>query len=546
LAHEARARRLLRGRVRAGVAFRGGAFGASIAVLIFVLARAGGGSPGILEVISDAVVRRLPPPLLDWGITVLGPGAKGLVLLTIMVGTVAAGGILAAAAARHGPVRPERGLRTAVILGLTSLAFAQLVVLPVAGAGIAGSALLSEPLAVHVPLVAGALAYGITAGIWSSIHAGAPQAEAVAATGTAGAPGALHRRAVLGLGIRVLVLSSIAASGALVYSRTLGTRRAVLPGQVDAPGAEGFGFIRAVTPVPEFYVVSKDWVPLEIDPLSSRFVVEGLVDAPRAWTLDELRALPAQEGFRTLQCISAESITRSELIGNQRWKGVRVSEVLRAARPDPAGAFVVWRCADGYHESLDLATALHDDTWLVYEMGPPGTLLTPEHGRPLRLLVAGRYGMAQPKYLTSLTVTDQDEPGWWVRGGWRTDAPVRTYCRIDLPAADGVSDSVVAGHTFTAYGVASAGDRGISAVQVSLDGGSTWSDAELEPLSGPIGRLTWVRWRMDIRLGHPGSVLFMARAADGTGTWQDDELEEPFPRGASGYPRVAMRVYPPP
>ncbi|MEX1345995.1 MAG: molybdopterin-dependent oxidoreductase, partial [Candidatus Limnocylindrales bacterium] len=291
------------------------------------------------------------------------------------------------------------------------------------------------------------------------------------------------------------------------------------------------------------YFVSKDWVPMEIDAASWRLNVDGLVDRPGSWTLDEIKALPAHEAYRTLQCISAASIARDELIGNQRWKGARVRDLLDRVAVEPSARYIIWRCADGYHESLDIETARDDDTWLVYEMGPPGSPLPPEHGQPLRLLVAGRYGMAQPKHITDMILSAEDEPGWWVRGGWQTDAPVRTYCRIDLPMADGISDSVLAGRPFTAFGVASSGDRGISAVQYSLDRGETWQYAELEPLGGPIGRLTWVRWRAEVVLDEPGQVLFMARAADGNGVWQTDEISEPFPRGASGYPRVPMRVY---
>jgi DMSO/TMAO reductase YedYZ molybdopterin-dependent catalytic subunit len=536
----------------------GGALGGSVALLVLLLARVGGGSPGILEVVADALIRLMPPALFDWGIKTLGPAAKGLLFAGVSLGVPAAGAAIAWLLARAGWLRPGALLASgallaggALVAGLAGLALAlgELVVLPLTGAGVAGSGLLSDPGAVHLPLAVASVAYGVVtvAYVAGRDTAQEPRPDegngegGTVAAATSGRP--ITRRSLLAGGALVVGLGSLAASGVVSVARMLPPRRQALAGPADAPGVEGFGFVRAVTPVPEFYFVSKDWVPLDIDPASWRLAVSGLVREPRGWSLDELRALPRREGYRTLQCISAESITRSTLIGNQHWAGVRVRDVLDAAGADPAAGFVVWRCADGYHESTDMATARADDSWLVYEMGPPGTLLAPEHGRPLRLLVAGRYGMAQPKHLTDMIVSRTDEPGWWVVGGWQTDAPVRTYCRIDLPAADGISDSVMAGQAFTAFGVASSGDRGISAVQVSTDGGVAWRDAELEPLGGPIGRLTWVRWRALVRLDAPGQVLFMARAADGTGTWQDEELSEPFPAGASGYPRVPMRVY---
>jgi DMSO/TMAO reductase YedYZ molybdopterin-dependent catalytic subunit len=503
-----------------------------------VAARLGGGPPGVLEVVADSVIRRLPPWLFDWAVKTLGPAANGLLMAFVCLGVPLAGAAIAVVLRASGLARARSLLHDATASTVAALALAELLVLPLAGAGFAGTHLLSDPAAVHGPLFGASLLYGM---ILAARLAGGSPAATVPGHGT---PAGIARRQALARLAAVVGVGAWAASAAAVAGRVGGPPRSAVPGAPDLAGAEGFGFSRAVTPVPEFYVVSKDWVPLEVDRSSWRLRVTGLVEEPRDWTLDELRALPTHEAHRTLQCISAESITRTALIGSQRWAGVRVRDVLDAARPSPEARFIVWRCADGYHESLDLPTALEDDTWLVTEMGPPGTLLTADHGAPLRLLVAGRYGMAQPKYLTEMVLGADDEPGWWVTAGWQTAAPVRTYCRIDLPAADGVSDAVLAGTAFTAYGVASSGDRGISAVQVSLDGGETWRDAELEPMGGPIGRLTWVRWRAPVRLDAPGTLLFMARAADGTGQWQDEAVEEPFPRGASGYPRVPMRVYP--
>ena len=520
----------------------GGAIGGAVALLLLLLGRTMSGSPGMLEVVSDSVARALPPWLFDWGIKNLGPAAKGLLIAGICAAVPLVGAALAFILGALRFVRGQRVLVDATVLSVTAFLLGELIVLPAAGVGLAGQRLISDATAVHLPLLVAALAYGGSAATWVGTRTTTPTDDARAdARDDSGA--VVTRRQFIGRSVLLLGVVSLMASGFIVVTRLVPRTRQSLPGQVDPPGEPGFGFVRAVTPVPEFYFVSKDWVPMEIDPEGWRLNVDGLVERPRSWSLAEIRALPAHEAYRTLQCISAASITRDELIGNQRWQGARVRDVLERASVDPAARFVIWRCADGYHESLDIETARDDDTWLVYEMGPPGSPLPPEHGQPLRLLVAGRYGMAQPKHITDMILSRDDEPGWWVKGGWQTDAPVRTYCRIDLPIADGISDSVLAGRPFTAFGVASSGDRGISAVQFSLDGGETWRNAELDPLGGPIGRLTWVRWRADVVLDEPGQMLFMARAADGDGVWQTDEVSESFPRGASGYPRVPMRVY---
>ena len=138
--------------------------------------------------------------------------------------------------------------------------------------------------------------------------------------------------------------------------------------------------------------------------------------------------------------------------------------------------------ADGYTESLPLEVALDPETWLAYEMG--GAPLTVEHGFPLRVLIAGRYGMKQPKSLTGIGLAAEDEPGFWQRRGWDRDAFVRTMSRIDLPR-DG--DSVPGGRPLDVYGIASSGDRGIARVEVSSDGGSSWVDADIEPPGAAIG-----------------------------------------------------------
>src|SRR5438034_5486859 len=142
-------------------------------------------------------------------------------------------------------------------------------------------------------------------------------------------------------------------------------------------------------------------------------------------------------------------------------------------------------------------------------MGPPGTPLKPEHGAPLRVIIAGRYGMKQPKWLTAIQLSDHDEDGYWEQRGWDRTAAVRVYSRIDLPT-DG--DSLPAGRPFGIFGIANSGDRGISRVEVSTDDGQTWKDAEIERSdSDPaITDVTWVRWRLENvwfrrRAGRPSS-----------------------------------------
>jgi DMSO/TMAO reductase YedYZ molybdopterin-dependent catalytic subunit len=104
-----------------------------------------------------------------------------------------------------------------------------------------------------------------------------------------------------------------------------------------------------------------------------------------------------------------------DVIGN--FGGARLSDFLKAIGADTTARFVTVECADDYYESLDMATALHPQTLLCYEMyGKP---LTREHGAPLRLQIPTKVGYKQAKYLTSLRVTNVlDKVGYWEDQGF--------------------------------------------------------------------------------------------------------------------------------
>lgn len=348
----------------------------------------------------------------------------------------------------------------------------------------------------------------------------------------------MGRRSFLGRSLVLLGLGAFAGSAVQVATRlahavTVGTSRS---GRTQAPG--GFGPTAQVTPLDEFYVIGKDLSPAVVDGGGWRLVVSGLVDRPRSYSLDEIRALPAVEDHRTLQCISNEVTSFGRLIGMQRWKGTRARDVLDAAGVRAGATHVLWRSADGYTELLPLPVALDERTWLAYEMGPPGTALTADHGFPLRVLIAGRYGMKQPKYLTEIIVADHDEPGYWEQRSWDQTAAVRTYSRIDEPLQ---GDDVPSERPFNAFGIASAGDRGIARVEVSADGGATWRDAELEP---PLSELAWVRWRIEVEPRAPGRLELVARATDRQGNVQDATVRSVLPSGATGLHRVEVTAVP--
>jgi len=525
-----------------------GALAGGVALLVLLLGQAVTGANGLLETIHNGVTRYVPLDLFEAGIGTFGPYAKGLLFVGIAIALVAAGSIVGAILVRARVVGGGRPAGQAVAVAGLAWLISELVVLPLFGAGPFGTDLPTDPLSLHVPLAVASLSYGVVlVGLVRSIAPATTTASAPASGSGADDPVArpehpgVSRRSFLGRALVLVGLGSLALSGVTVFARVrqagalnAGVRQAVVP-----PGE--FAPTPAVTPVDDFYTVSKDVLPTVVDGATWRLSVGGLVARPREYTLDELRALPAVEGYRTLQCISNQVVVYGRYIGNQRWRGVPVRDILGAAGVESEARFVLWRSVDGYTESLPLEVALDPRTWLAYEMGRPGQLLTPEHGFPLRVLIAGRYGMKQPKWLTEIVLSASDEPGFWEERGWDQTAAVRTYSRIDLPI-DG--DQVAADRPFEVYGIASSGDRGIARVEVSSDDGATWRDAELEAEGGPISDLSWVRWRTEVQPSSPGRVTLLARATDDRGNVQDATPRSPLPSGATGLHRVIVVAVP--
>ncbi len=518
-----------------------GLLASGVALAILVLAHQLTGRPGFLDAIADGVTRFLPLDAFEAGIQAFGSLAKGLVYGGVALGTLA---LLAAAGGLILRVTWRAGIVAVVVAGAAvSFLVAEALALPLLGAGLFGSALRSDPWALHLPLAAAAIGYGLVLGGLreSWLH----QAEAPTVAEDAAASG-MPRRTFLARGLVALGSISIIASLGVVATQVLGAaqKRAAVVRASFAPG--GYGPTPALTPVDEFFSVSKSVsVPLAgvkigapgVEGASWQLEIAGLVDRPASYGLDQLLALPALEDSRTIECISTDIVAGDDLIGNQRWTGVRLADLLRPAGIQPAGRWVLFEALDGYTESLPIEVALHPDTWVAHGMG--GSPLPSEHGYPARLLVGDRFGMKQPKWLHRIVVAEADQPGYWEQRGWDDEAFVKTMSRIDFPTDQA---AVSAGTPLTIYGVAYAGDRGIGRVEVTTGGESgPWQAAELEDASQPpLGPLTWVRWRVEMPPPAEGAFEVIVRAADGTGAVQDGRETPPAPAGATGWHRVRL------
>jgi hypothetical protein len=168
---------------------------------------------------------------------------------------------------------------------------------------------------------------------------------------------------------------------------------------------------------------------------------------------------------------------------------------------------------------------------LAYQMN--GAPLPDKHGFPLRLLSPGKYGVKHPKWIIEILLLPDEKLGYWQLRGWTQEARMNTSVRIDVPSRDAAAGDILI------EGISFAGDRGISRVEVSTDGGKNWSDAALQP---PLGPYTWVLWQYDWKSARAGETVLVARATDGEGVLQTDGVTQPFPDGAASYHRVKIDV----
>jgi DMSO/TMAO reductase YedYZ molybdopterin-dependent catalytic subunit len=282
---------------------------------------------------------------------------------------------------------------------------------------------------------------------------------------------------------------------------------------VPAPGTRP-----ELTPTKDFYRIDINLAPPVIEAASWRLALAGLFEHPRELTLDDLRARPAITQLITLECIS--NPVGGDLIGTARWTGCSLGALVDELGLTRDARALSLEAADGFYESVALADAHDPRALLVYEMN--GEPLTAEHGFPLRLFLPNRHGMKLPKWLRRLEAVADPRPGYWVERGWSATAIPHTTSVIDTARREG--DNLAIG------GIAYAGARGISRVEVQIDAGP-WQPAQLR--IPPLSPLTWVQWRLDVAHA-PGHHTIRVRAYDGTGAPQETTVRPPHPDGATG------------
>jgi DMSO/TMAO reductase YedYZ molybdopterin-dependent catalytic subunit len=290
---------------------------------------------------------------------------------------------------------------------------------------------------------------------------------------------------------------------------------------VPAPGTRP-----EYTPLKDHYKVFIDLESTEIDGASWDLPITGLVDQPLKLTLDDLRNnYEPRNQYVTLSCISGRVGTT--LIGTTQWTGASLQEVLADAQVKDGARFLVISSGDGFYETIDLELIDSDDRiMLAYDWD--GNPLSVDHGYPLRVWIPDRFGMKQPKWITSIEVVDEYQEGYWVERGWDEIAQVKTTSVIDSIAVDALIEQ--GGQTLVPIGgIAFSGDKGISKVEIRVDGGS-WQTAQQR---SPLSETTWVIWRYDWSF-EEGAHTFEVRCVEGDGTPQIEEVKKSRPSGATG------------
>jgi DMSO/TMAO reductase YedYZ molybdopterin-dependent catalytic subunit len=261
--------------------------------------------------------------------------------------------------------------------------------------------------------------------------------------------------------------------------------------------------------------------------------IHGRVTRPLTLNYRQLLARPLVERDITLCCVS--NPVGGPYIGNARWIGVRLADLLREAGVEDGADQLVSRSADGMTIGTPTTTVLDGrDALLAVAMN--GEPLPVKHGFPVRMVVPGLYGYVSAcKWLVDLELTTfADYDAYWVPRGYSARAPVKTESRIDTPR-DGTSRA--AGRVQVA-GVAWAQHTGIARVEVQVDGGA-WHEATLadEPTAD-----TWRQWVYGWDAA-PGTHVLRVRATDRSGYRQTSEQVGEAPNGATGWHQVTVTIH---
>ena len=287
-----------------------------------------------------------------------------------------------------------------------------------------------------------------------------------------------------------------------------------------------------ITPNDRFYRVDTSLLVPSVTAEGWTLRIHGMVRNELSLDYPALLARPLMERDVTLTCVS--NPVGGHYIGNARWIGAPLADLLREARVDPAADQIVSRSVDGFTVGTPTAVVMDGrDAMLAVAMN--GEPLPLEHGFPVRMIVPGLYGyVSATKWLVDIELTTFGAyDAYWVRRGWAQQAPIKTESRIDTPK----QAATVGAGPVTVAGIAWAQHRGIARVQVSVDAGA-WQPARLAA-EDTID--TWRQW-VFVWDATPGDHTLAVRATDDTGARQTATQADPVPSGATGDHTIPVTV----
>jgi DMSO/TMAO reductase YedYZ molybdopterin-dependent catalytic subunit len=302
-----------------------------------------------------------------------------------------------------------------------------------------------------------------------------------------------------------------------------------------------------ITPNDVFFVRTHLPTP-NVERSAWTLAIKGSVERSLTLRLDDLRAFPRVTSVVTLECAGngrtffdppvAGVQWGKGAVGNARWTGVRLADVLQRAGVRTSGQFVLFDGADrpvgtvpDFARTLPMAKAIHRDTLLAFEMN--GAPLPTAHGFPLRAIVPGWEGAYWVKWLTSIDVLDAQHDGFFVQTAYRYPrqpvAPGTVVPATEMEPLTGLTvKSLIVSPTDGAglragslrvSGFAWTGDGEIARVDVSTDGGKSWQPTSL---GRDREQYAWRAFAYEWRGAPTGTYTVMARAVDSRGRVQND------------------------
>ncbi len=290
--------------------------------------------------------------------------------------------------------------------------------------------------------------------------------------------------------------------------------------------------VQAITPVNRFYVVTKNIADPAVERGAWRLAIDGAVERSSIYDMDQLAQMGTVVQETTLMCISNE--VAGGLMSNAKWSGVRLRDVISAAGPMAGVRKVSFHAVDNYVDTISFDKAMEPTTLIAFRMNSEE--LPARHGFPARMIVPGMFGEKNVKWISRVSLETTDVKGFYERQGWGPDFSIPTHSRFDAPD---FTRPLARGRTVELRGVAFAGNRGVSRVEVSTDGGRSWVDASFV---SPYGALIWRLWRFDWRPATPGRHELVVRATDSHGELQIAADRPTAPHGATGFHRVTAHV----